>query len=60
MDFTNRTCVVTGGARGIGFGLVGKALALGMNVVIADVDGLDEALAKLQSHADRVLCVNTE
>jgi NAD(P)-dependent dehydrogenase (short-subunit alcohol dehydrogenase family) len=46
-DFTGRTVVVTGGARGIGAGYVRAFCRRGANVVIADVNKSDgQALAK--------------
>src|SRR3989344_2317002 len=37
-DFKNKTVVVTGGAMGIGLGIVKRFYDLGANVVIADID----------------------
>lgn len=37
--FGGRTAVITGGGSGLGEGLVRHAAVLGMNVVIADIDG---------------------
>ncbi len=37
-SFQNKVAVITGAASGIGRGLAEKAAALGMRVVIADVD----------------------
>lgn len=47
--FAGRTAFVTGGASGIGLGMVKAFLARGMNVVMADLmrDHLDEAAALL-------------
>jgi len=50
IDLKNRTAIVTGGARGIGFALAKRMLASGATVVLWDVDAaaLDEAGAALQ------------
>jgi 2-dehydro-3-deoxy-L-rhamnonate dehydrogenase (NAD+) len=44
IDLKNRTAIVTGGARGIGFGVAERMLASGAAVVLWDVDA--DALAK--------------
>lgn len=51
-----KTAVVTGGASGIGLSLARRALAEGMNVVVADIEqaALDEALRGLDG-GERVL-----
>jgi NAD(P)-dependent dehydrogenase (short-subunit alcohol dehydrogenase family) len=50
-EFSGKTCVVTGGASGIGLGLARRAAAEGMNVVIGDVEkvALDAALDELRT-----------
>lgn len=46
-DFTGKTAVITGGAKGIGFGIVQRFAEAGANVVIADIDDkIGEAKAK--------------
>ena len=49
-DFTNKVAVVTGGASGIGKGIVKHCLAKGMSVFIADIErfepGTQEQRAK--------------
>jgi NAD(P)-dependent dehydrogenase (short-subunit alcohol dehydrogenase family) len=54
--FTNKTAFVTGGASGIGLGIVHALLAEGANVMVADVrqDHLDAAAAELAGTSDRV------
>ena len=54
IDLRNRTAIVTGGARGIGFAIAKRMLASGAAVVLWDVDAaaLDEAGAALQSQDD--------
>jgi NAD(P)-dependent dehydrogenase (short-subunit alcohol dehydrogenase family) len=49
-DFAGRTAFVTGGAHGIGIGLVRALLAEGCKVAIADIRGesIDQALTALQ------------
>jgi 3-oxoacyl-[acyl-carrier protein] reductase len=54
IDLKNRTAIVTGGARGIGFAIAKRMLASGAAVVLWDVDAaaLDEAGAALQGQDD--------
>ena len=49
IDLKNRTAIVTGGARGVGFAIAKRMLASGATVVLWDVDAsaLDEAGAAL-------------
>jgi NAD(P)-dependent dehydrogenase (short-subunit alcohol dehydrogenase family) len=53
-DFTGKVAVVTGGASGIGEGLVQALLEEGASVVIADVEqgALSEALGRLEGKGD--------
>ena len=50
-DFAGRTAFVTGGANGVGIGLVRALLAQGCNVAIADIRAahIDRALASLDN-----------
>jgi NAD(P)-dependent dehydrogenase (short-subunit alcohol dehydrogenase family) len=50
IDLKNRTAIITGGARGIGFAIAERMLASGATVVLWDVDAaaLDKAGAALQ------------
>jgi len=54
IDLKNRTAIVTGGARGIGFAIAKRMLASGATVVMWDVDAaaLDKAGAALQGHGN--------
>ena len=51
MDFTGRTAFVTGGANGVGIGIVRNLLNAGAKVAIADIrqDAIDKALATLDN-----------
>ncbi|WP_439678398.1 SDR family NAD(P)-dependent oxidoreductase [Embleya sp. MST-111070] len=53
MDLSGQTTVVTGGAMGIGLGIVRRLYEAGANVVIADVnaDALGKALAEFEDAA---------
>jgi NAD(P)-dependent dehydrogenase (short-subunit alcohol dehydrogenase family) len=59
-DFAGRTAFVTGGANGVGTGLVRALLAEGCNVAIADIRGesIDAALNSL--HNPRVMGVQVD
>jgi short-subunit dehydrogenase len=50
-DYTGRTAFVTGGANGVGIGLVRQLLEEGCKVAIADIrqDSIDQALASLDN-----------
>jgi len=50
-DFAGRTAFVTGGANGVGIGLVRALLAQGCNVAVADIRGaaIDKALRALDN-----------
>ena len=51
IDFAGRTAFVTGGANGVGIGIVRNLLEAGAKVAIADVrqDSIDQALATLDN-----------
>lgn len=53
----NKTAIITGGTRGIGFAIVEKYLANGANVVIGGSrqETVDQALAKLTEYEGRVM-----
>ena len=59
-DFAGRTAFVTGGANGIGIGLVRALLAQGCNVAIADIrkESIDAALKSL--HNQKVMGVQVD
>src|SRR6266516_2005979 len=61
-DFQGKVAVVTGAASGIGRALAGKSAALGMKVVLADVEesALKQAEAELQASGAQVLAVRTD
>lgn len=58
-DFTNKTVIVTGGARGIGFGIASAFAKEGANLVITSIvqSELDEAKEKLSALGAKVLAV---
>ena len=54
----NKTALVTGGARGIGFGIAAKLADEGFNIVIADIlkkDDATENIGILESKGIEVL-----
>jgi len=56
------TCVVTGGASGIGLAMAERFAAAGMRLVLGDIDAaaLDEAVARLGGDPDRVVGVGCD
>ena len=48
-DLTNRTAIVTGGAAGIGKGVVASLREAGANVIIADID-VEDMAARRDAH----------
>src|ERR1700730_10359034 len=62
MEYSGKVAVVTGAGSGIGGGLAGKAGALGMKVVICDVDtkGLKTTEANLAQNGVEVLALETD
>ena len=61
-DFYSKVAVVTGAASGIGRALAEKSAALGMKVVLADVEesALKQAEAELKASGAKVLAVRTD
>jgi NAD(P)-dependent dehydrogenase (short-subunit alcohol dehydrogenase family) len=61
-DFHYKVAVVTGAASGIGRALAEKSAALGMKVVLADIEesALKQAEAELQAIGAQVLAVRTD
>lgn len=59
---SGNTAVITGAASGIGFALAKQAAALGMNLVLADIDqaALDKAIPMLGIESERLLAVRTD
>ncbi|MBM9467824.1 SDR family NAD(P)-dependent oxidoreductase [Nakamurella leprariae] len=57
-DFAERTAFVTGGARGIGLGIVHALLRRGARVAIADISGdaLRQAGGQLEASGSRLRC----
>ena len=60
--FQNKVAVITGAASGIGRGLAEKAAALGMGIVIADVDrkGLQQVEEQLRANGTQVVAQYTD
>ena len=58
-DLSGRNAIVTGGAMGIGFGIVRRFLAAGANVVLADLDATAaaEASRRVDAAPGRVVTV---
>lgn len=62
MNLSGKTAIVTGGAMGIGLGIVSRLAEAGANVVIADVNEKagDDAVAALSSEGRRALFIKTD
>jgi NAD(P)-dependent dehydrogenase (short-subunit alcohol dehydrogenase family) len=60
MELSNRVAIVTGGAMGIGFAICGALAARGASIVIADINGAEEAAQKLVSMGHKALGVRTD
>lgn len=62
MDIKDKVAVVTGGAAGIGFAICRRLAAAGAKVVVADIQGVEEAVQALGggSAAGRVCDVSKE
>ena len=60
-DFQNKVAVVTGGASGIGRALAEKSAALGMKVVLADIEegALKQAEAELRASGAQIVVQRT-
>lgn len=60
--YRDRVAVITGAGSGIGAGLAGHACALGMRVVLADIDqrGLDTVAQRLRKSGAEVLTQRTD
>ncbi len=61
-ELSGKTAVVTGGAQGIGKGIVIALLDAGMNAVAADIDqdALDTLKEELAGSGEKLLCVQTD
>lgn len=57
-----KTAIVTGGTRGIGFGIVKKYLENGANVVIAGSrqESVDKAMEKLTEYKERIMGIHPD
>lgn len=58
-DFTGKTVIVTGGAMGIGFGIVKRFHQCGANIVIADINE-EVGRAKVKELGDKALFVKVD
>ena len=58
----NKTAIVTGGTRGIGFAIVKKFLENGANVVVAGSrqESVDKALSQLTEYGDKVMGIHPD
>lgn len=50
-DLSGQVCLVTGGARGIGYAIAEELIAQGAKVAVVDIGGADEAVAALGHNA---------
>ena len=61
-DFKNKTAVLTGAGSGFGLEVARIGAALGMNLVLADVqqDALDKAAAEMRAAGAQVLAIRLD
>ncbi|OGY25561.1 MAG: SDR family oxidoreductase [Candidatus Woykebacteria bacterium RBG_16_44_10] len=59
LDLSSKTAIVTGGARGIGFGIASRLAEAGANITIADrrKDEAEEAVKKLSEQGHKAIAV---
>lgn len=60
MELSNRVAIVTGGAMGIGFAICGALATRGASIVIADINGAEQAAQKLVDMGHKALGVRTD
>jgi 3-oxoacyl-[acyl-carrier protein] reductase len=60
IDLEGKVAIVTGAARGAGRAVASALAREGANVALADVLGLDDALAAVQAHGSSGLAVGTD
>lgn len=60
MELTNRVAIVTGGAMGIGFAICGALAARGASIVIADINGAEQAAQSLVDKGHQAMGVRTD
>ncbi len=58
LDLAGRNAIVTGGAAGLGFAIAERLVQSSANVCVWDIDqdAIDEAVAKLDSEGDGIVC----
>src|SRR5215472_8315394 len=61
-DFQDKVAVITGAASGIGHALASKSAALGMKVVLADIEesALKQAEEEFKANGAQVLAIRTD
>lgn len=60
MELSNRVAIVTGGAMGIGYAICGALAARGASIVIADINGAEQAAQSLTDKGHKALGVRTD
>src|SRR4051794_30155543 len=61
-DLTNKVAYITGGSKGIGFGIAQTLLELGMNIAISSrsLKAAQDAASELSNHDKRILAVESD
>ncbi len=60
MQLSGKVAIVTGGAKGIGYAIAEALAARGAAIVVADLDGAEDAASRLAASSHRVVSVTVD